>query len=373
MPIELKKTPANKPKKQTSLRVQLAQLRPKRFSNQDRMFFTEQLILLLETGGSLHEALSALQTQFENPAMQQLVQSLCEDINSGKSFSYALAKHEALFSSTYINLVAASESGGFIIPVLKELLEMDEKREQLRSTMVSALSYPVFLIFFSFAVVIFVLLVVFPKFSELFESIHDQLPATTVILMSASNLLAHYWIPLLAALGVALVAFNSWAKSESGKYRLDVLKLSVPVVKGVFIQLYLVQSLRVMSLSLKNGVSILDTIQACREIIANKRFQQFMDDLEEGVISGAGVSVGFANSNFVPDIVKHMINTGEQSGKLALVMARIADYYEKELTKRVQALSKLAEPIMLLVMGVVVGVIVSSLILPIFKLSRAVN
>ncbi len=372
MPIEF-----NEPKQTSTTKKSasslFAGLARKKFSTRDRMFFTEQLILLLETGGSLHEALSALQTQFENPAMEALVVSICDDINSGKSFSFALAKHEQLFSSTYINLVAASEAGGFIVPVLKELLEMDEKKEQLQSTLVSALSYPVFLIFFSFAVVIFVLLVVFPKFSELFESIQDQLPATTIFLMAASNLLANYWIPLLAGLGMAFFAFTSWSKSQAGKLRLDNFKLSFPVVKGIYVKLYMVQSLRVMSLSLKNGVSILDTIQACREIINNSRFQKFMDELEEGVMSGAGVAVGFANSKFVPDIVKHMVNTGEQSGNLALVMARIADYYDKELTKRVQALSKLAEPVMLLVMGVVVGVIVSSLILPIFKLSRAVN
>jgi len=131
--------------------------------------------------------------------------------------------------------------------------------------------------------------------------------------------------------------------------------------------------LQVLGLSLNNGVSVMESLDACRDVVRNSLFRQLISDVEEKVESGAGVAAGFENAAFVPDLAKHMIATGEQTGNLGKVMGRIAEYYEKQLTKKLGALSKLAEPIMLLVMGVIVGVLVSSLILPIFKLSRAVS
>ena len=160
------------PRKKLWARVQI--------SASDRKFFTAQLALLLETGTSMQLSLQALKKQLVNPAMARMVDQLLEDIEDGRQFSAALARHPDVFSSTYTNLIAASEDGGFMHEVLEQLLEMDEKREKLRQTVSSALSYPIFLLFFAFAVVIFVLVVVFPKFADLFSQIQDQLPVTTV-------------------------------------------------------------------------------------------------------------------------------------------------------------------------------------------------
>jgi type II secretory pathway component PulF len=234
-------------------------------STKERMFFTEQLAMLLGTGVSLHAALQGLKTQTDNEALARLIEQMFSDIAEGKTFSHALSRHPEVFSRTYVNLIAASENGGFMHQVLTQRLEMDEKREQLRATLVSALSYPVFLIVFSLGVVIFVLVVVFPKFGDLFAAIQDQLPVTTVILMAMSGFLMHYWMPLLGACAGAMVAARYWIASPAGTQRLDRLKLGLPGLRDVFIKLYLLQSLRVMSLSLANGVSIVDTLAACAE------------------------------------------------------------------------------------------------------------
>ncbi|MFW2374799.1 MAG: type II secretion system F family protein [Gammaproteobacteria bacterium] len=342
-------------------------------SDKDRMFFTEQLALLLETGASLQAGLQALKSQSDNPAMVRLIDALMTDIAEGKSLSYALSRHPEVFSTTYVNLVSASEAGGFMHEVLEQLLDMDEKREQLHNTLVSAFTYPVFLIVFSIAVVLFVLVVVFPKFGEMFSLIRDQLPVTTVFLMAISELLTQYWLALLGGVATGLILVSYWMKSPGGIQRLDQLKLSTPLFKDIFIQLYLVQSLRVMSLSLQHGVSIMDTLTACRDVVRNGVFRQFITRVEARVQEGAGIAVGFSNTHFIPAIVEQMISTGEETGNLPKVMGRVADHYERELSRRLTALSKLAEPVMLLVMGLVVGILVSSLILPIFKLSRAVN
>ncbi len=342
-------------------------------SASERMFFTEQLALLLETGESLYGALTTIVTQTEKPKMREIIEQVAQDVSEGRTFAGALRRHEDVFSQTYVNLIAASEQGGFMHEVLQQLLDMDKKREELRSTLISAATYPAFLITFSLAVVVFVLVVIFPKFGSMFESIADQLPMTTKVLMATSDVIRHNWIFIFGGLAIAIVAMHQWLVSDGGRATVDKWKLRLPGVRNIFTQIYLVQSLQVLSLSLNNGVSVMESLDACRDVVRNSLFRRLITNVEDKVESGAGVAAGFAEGEFIPDLAKHMIATGEQTGNLGKVMGRIAEYFEKQLTKRLEALSKLAEPLMLLVMGVIVGVLVSSLILPIFKLSRAVS
>jgi type II secretory pathway component PulF len=375
MAIELNapSTRSAKPKQADSISKALAGLMQKQPDVQDRILFTEQLALMLETGMALHEALKAFCTLDIKPGLKTIVESLMNDIEEGKTFSAALGKHAAFFSSAYINLVAAAEVGGFLDRVLVELKEMDEKREQLKSTVVSAMVYPAFLIVFSLGVVVFVLVFVFPKFADLFARISDQLPGSTKVLMAASQALINYWWLFIAVILLFVIAGQYWLRTEHGTETLDRLKLSVVVIRDIFVQLYLVQSMRLMSMSMANGVSVMDTLEACREVVRNNVFNRFIAQLQVHVEEGAGFSTGFEQAGFIPATVKQMIKTGDDTGNLPQVMARVADYYERELEKKLALFARLVEPIMLLVMGGVVGLIVSSLILPIFKLSRAVG
>jgi len=360
MAIELRVT--NKPEaKAVQLPSFLSAVMQKKLDVTDRIFFTEQLSLMLEAGMPLYESLKAFSSLENKPQLNIILSSLINDVEEGKSFSAALGKHPEFFSMAYINLVAAAENGGFLDKVLTELKVMDQKREKLKATVVSAMIYPAFLILFSFAVVIFVLIAVFPKFAVLFERIHDELPVTTLFLMAASNALINYWWLFLSALVLIVVSVYYWLGTPHGVEVLDRLKLSVVLIKDIFIQLYLVQSMRLMAMSMANGVSAIDTLGACSEVVNNSVFNRFISQLKTHVKEGA------------PPTVKQMIKTGDATGNLAQVMARIADYYETELEKKLALFARMVEPIMLLVMGVVVGLLVSSLMLPIFKLSRAVG
>jgi type II secretory pathway component PulF len=374
MAIELNaiSTQADKAKKTDAVTATLTGLMQKKPDVQDRIFFTEQLALMLETGMALHEALKAFCTLDIKPELKAIVESLMNDVEEGRTFSAALARHAEFFSSAYINLVAAAEVGGFLDRVLVELKEMDEKREKLKATVVSAMVYPAFLILFSLGVVVFVLVFVFPKFADLFARISDQLPGSTRVLMAASNALIHYWWLIAAVLALTIIAGRFWLSTPQGTETLDRLKLSVFMIRDIFIQLYLVQSMRLMAMSMANGVSVMDTLEACREVVRNNVFNRFVAQLQVHVEEGAGFSTGFEQASFIPATVKQMIRTGDDTGNLPQVMSRVADYYERELEKKLALFARLVEPIMLLVMGAVVGLIVSSLILPIFKLSRAV-
>ncbi len=372
--ITSKKTASQKSKPiAIQLPVFLAEITQKKLDVNDRIFFTEQLSLMLETGMPLFESLKAFATLDIKPQMKKIVDSMLGNVEEGKSFSAALSGHPEFFSLAYINLVEAAENGGFLDKVLIELTVMDDKREKLKATVVSAMIYPAFLILFSIAVVIFVLVAVFPKFAVMFERIQDELPGSTLFLMAASNALINHWWAFLVATAVIGVAGFYWMRTPQGREVIDNLKLSVYVIKDIFIQLYLVQSMRLMSMSMANGVTVMDTLDACSEVVSNNVFNRFISGLKVHVKEGAGFSDGFNEAEFIPATVKQMIKTGDTTGNLAQVMARVADYYERELEKKLAIFTRLVEPIMLLVMGTVVGLIVSSLILPIFKLSRAVG
>ena len=351
----------------------LRRFRRPRVRPSDLMMLLEQLGLLLETGVTLHAALSSLREGCPSPALAGVLDAIVDDIAAGRSFSSALARHPEVFSATYVNLIAASENGGFMPDVLKQLLQLEEKREKLRSTLVAAGAYPAFLSVFSLGVVIFVLVVVFPQFGRIFENIRDELPITTKVLMWCSDVLREAWLPLLGVFAAAVWLGRRWAASAAGRELLDALKMRAPIASGIFVKLYLVQSMRAMSLSLANGVSAVDTLAACDQVVNNALFRRFIAGLRRDVEQGESLAVGFAKADFIPPVVRQLISTGDASGSLPKVMGRVADFYERELEKQLALLARLAEPVMLLVMGVVVGLVVSSLILPIFSLSRGLG
>jgi type II secretory pathway component PulF len=284
-----------------------------------------------------------------------------------------LSKHPDLFSTTYVSLIAASEAGGYIRRILEHLLQMEKQREELKNSLVSAVSYPAFLMIFSLGMVVFILAVVFPKFGTLFTSIHDQLPVTTLFLMAVSQAITDYWwiiVPVCAAL---IACFMFWLKSAGGRRIVDQLKLKLPMIRHIFIKIYLIQTMRILSLSLKNGVNLTEALSLAKGVVNNQGFTDFLDKLLNDVIEGRSLAHGFNTTAFIPPIVQQMVTTGEATGNLALVSDRIADYFQQDLEKLLKLVTKAIEPLMLLVMGVVVGVLVSSLILPIFKLSHAVH
>jgi type II secretory pathway component PulF len=377
MPLELNPTrtsagAAIKAASRPSLNMEI-RFRAPRISIQQRITFTERLVLLLDTGVSLLEALKAMQHQPESPLLASIITSVANAISEGKSFSYALGRHPEMFPTTYVSLVGAAEEGGFLPQVLAQLYRMDEKNSQMSSNIKAALSYPIFLMVFSVLVIVFVLVFIFPKFEALFASIHDQLPMTTLFLMALSGLVRHHWLVLSVGLGAVSFACYRWFGSAGGRQMLDLAKMRLPVIRDIYIQVYLSQTLRVLGLSLTSGVPITIALKATQGVVRNALFSGFLEGLKQHVNEGRGIAIGFSSSPIVPPLVQQMVTTGEQTGNLGMVMTRVAEFYERELAKRITVLSKAIEPIMLIVMGVVVGLIVVSLILPIFKLSRAIH
>lgn len=340
---------------------------------QERMFLTQQLALLLETGTNLHSALVALAKQTQRKQVTQLIEGLASRVEGGGRFAAALAEHPDCFDRTFVNVIAASESGGFVHEALEQLRQIDGQRLQMRRELVNAFTYPAFLLSFSVAVVVFVLVVVFPKFESMFARIANELPATTRMLMTASDLIIDSWMALVVAVAACIAAIWFALQSTPGRQWIDRFKLQCPGIRQLFVELYLVQSLRVLSLSLTNGVNLVEALGACTETVKNQSYRRFLGDVQTKVEQGEGIGSGFSGNPIVPELVQQMIVTGERSGNLAIVTDRVASFYEERLTDRLAMLSRLAEPLMLVVMGGIVGVIIASLVLPIFKLSGSVH
>jgi len=348
------------------------QFEPK-ISAADRKFFTEQLALLLETGNSLVDSLILIGEQSTNTAFSRLIDEIREHVEEGMAFSTALATHPELFPTTYVTLIKASEDGGYMDRVLNHIMSMDEKREELQATLMSAFTYPIFLGLFTSGVVIFILAYVFPKFAVMFESIKDDLPPLTVVLMALSEITTEYGWMIFAGVCVAGLFLWTRFRQMDGQQIVNNLLTGIPLFRRLIYQIYLIQVMRVLSLSLENGVNLLDALTACKDVVRFSKYAELIESLRKHVTEGRGLSIGFSESRYVPALAQQMIQIAEEAGRLPLVTGRIADYYQRELERRLNALSKIVEPLMLLVMGVVVGLIVSALILPIFKVSGSVH
>ncbi len=339
----------------------------------DRIAFTEQLALLLETGVPLHTALQELQAQSRRPPVKAAIGALHGDILDGKPLSVALAHRPEMFPATYTHLVAAAEEGGFLPDVLEQLKELDEKAQNLRSALVAALTYPIVLLALSLVVVVFILLWVFPRFAELFASIHDRLPFTTLILMALSDFLRQYWPVVIVGIGLLTLAARRVVASVDGRAALERLVMATPAIGTLVMQIHMVRVFRILALSLSRGVPLLKALAAAHEIASTVALRDATARMQLSVEEGRGLSAALVETDFIPPLAREMLVTGERTGHLAKVLDRLAGHYQNKLEQRLATLAKVIEPVMLLFMGGLVAMIVSALILPIFKLSAAVH
>ena len=328
---------------------------------------------MLGTGTPLNRSLIAIKPQIKSPFFKGIVEDLITDIEGGKSFSAAMAKYEKEFSPITINMIKAGEISGSLETMLSQAELYEKKKAEFKAMIKRAMTYPLLLMTLSLCVIIFVLTFVFPKFADLFADVWEILPASTKILMGVSNFTLEYWYLLIIAL--ILVVFAAWSSLKSKKVLvlLDRLKIKTPLIGTIFIMAYTSQMLRTLGFLINGGVPLLDGLKTTRETIRNTLYQGFVDKIIQSAKDGQGISLAFLQTDFLPETVKQVIKTGEDSGKLDFVMIRLSDYYDNEMEKQLKLLSTIIEPLALLIMGVVVGFIVMSIVLPIFKLSKAIH
>ena len=339
----------------------------------EQIFFFTQLSLMLEIGTSLTGSLRALAEQNRNPAFKEVLQAMLQDIEEGKQLSDAMMRHPKIFSRIYVSLVKAGETGGFLKNTIDSIVVMQERRQVLITQLRSTLTYPVILCIMALGVVVFVLVGILPKFMVLFAGKESILPLTTRALMAMSASLRSYWWAYAIGAGGIFFGSASALRSPPGQALLDLFFVRAPLIATLFNKIMTCQLLRTLGHLLESHVPLIDALDVTHTTFKNRHFAAFVDDIRLHVQGGGRLSQAFAANPYVMQTVKQMVATGEEVGNLPKVMLRLAKFYDIEIEKDLKIIGSLVEPAALVILGAVVGVIVSSVILPIFRIAGAVQ
>jgi len=342
-------------------------------STRELIFFSSQLSLMIEIGTPLNEGLTSIARQIKNPVFKKAITGLVKDVEAGNLLSTSLETYPDLFSEVYVSLIKAGENSGELKEMVDRAVMVQEKQEKFIATLKKAMTYPLILCGVSVAVVVFLLTFVFPRFAVLFEDIKDILPASTKFLLYVSNSIRTSWIYPVLFVGIIAAGAYTFAKSTKGRLIIDTLKMSLPGINQIFVRVYLVQMMRTLGFLMICNVPLMDALLITRRGVNNLVFVKFIDKTARNLEEGKGMSISFTESAFIPESAKQIVKTGEDTQNISKVMLKLSDYYENEIDDQMRKFTTIIEPLLLIFMGVVVGVIVMSLILPIFKLSRTVR
>lgn len=343
-------------------------------SRKDILNFTNQLAVMIRAGISLQEALESIGSQIQNAKFRAIVLDLKARIEGGQSFSQALGEHPEVFTNLYINMVAAAEISGSMSSMLQQLTEYLDQEAETRSQVISAMVYPGIIATMAVTCVTFLLTFVLPKFLTVFAGKEHLLPAPTKAIMVLSTVMRNYWFIVFPAIAGAILGFWFFTnKTRPGKAWWDRVLLRIPILKTLCRSLYITRSLHTMGVLTNAGVPILDTLSITAHITGNVLYENMWKGVHEEVRQGKKIAGSLGVYNLMPGNVVQMIQSGEESGTLGDVLRDISDFYGRELKTTIKTVCSMIEPLMIVVMGVLVGFIAMSIILPIFKMSSVVG
>jgi general secretion pathway protein F len=323
---------------------------------------TRQLSTLLGAGVPLVASLDSLISQKSSPLLKKIIAQIKESVNQGNSLAFSLSQHPKIFSNFYINMVRSGEASGSLDVVLSQLAEFGENQEALRGRFKAALAYPAFMSLIGISVLFFLITFIVPT-----------LPLPTVVLINVSNFLLSFWWVILLAMFSGIILLKYSKKRPSVNYIWDKLKLRIPVLGPMNQQIALARFGRTLGSLLQSGVSLLSALQIARNIVNNVLIAEVLDKAEDEIRAGKSLAGSLSQSRWVSSMVVQMISVGEQSGELETMLNKIADTHEREVESRIMALTSMLEPVMILIMGLIVGFVVISILLPIFEMNQMIG
>lgn len=344
---------------------------------QDICLVTRQLATLLRAGMPLAPALGALQEQFtgvsqRQASLAQVLGRIHTRVVGGVSLSDALTEFPSLFSATYCSMVASGEMGGTLEKVLSHMADSLEKRQTLTLKIRAALAYPFLMGIVAIGVVVFLLSHVVPSITQIFLEMNRTLPMPTRILIAISGFFERYYLLVLLALVVSGVGLLIYQKSPQGRKRWDQLVLRLPLLRSLLLQIEITRLSRTLGMLLAGGVPVLRALEITRDILQNTGLQNAWSEVREQVQKGKGLADAMKRTGVFPPMVCHVIATSQNTGTMESGLFNIADMYETQLEATLKTLTSLLEPLILLVMGVLVGFIVMAVLLPIFDINQAI-
>ena len=341
----------------------------KKIKTKDLMVFTQELRTLIHAGIPLDRCLTTVSQLSENPAMTEVVRDILKEVKAGKSFSEGLAKYPEVFPKVYISMVKAGEAGGSLDEILGRLTTYIESKEELRSHIVGALIYPALLSMVGIVSVVVLTVFVVPRFVVIFGDMGVDLPLPMMILNGISQALRGFWWLIIAALFAAGYGIKHFRDSEEGRLKWDRKLLEIPLLGDVLRKVEVSRFARTLGMLLRGGAPLLQSMTIVRDIIGNQSIARTIDPIRSGIKKGEGIAQPIRQSGVFPPLAMHLVEVGEETGRLDDMLIQVADTYDVEVRNGIKGLIAFFEPAIILFMGLVIGTIVVSMLMAIFSMN----
>lgn len=341
----------------------------------DLAIFSRQFATMINAGLSLVRTLSILEQQSSNKRLKDIVAQVRVDVEGGRPLSDSMAKHPKAFSSLFVNMVKAGETGGVLDEVLERIAAYMEKEQALRAKIKAAMVYPLLLSTAALGGLFFMTIVILPQFESLFKELggSGQLPLPTQIAMASSVAIRRYWYILFIGGGVGMFVLRRYLQTPGGRARYDRFKLKMPVVGELNRKIVVARFTRTLGTLIASGVPIMQSLEVVAKAIDNVVIGEAVDAVRSSIREGQTIAIPLQFSGVFPPMVVQMAKVGEETGALEQMLQKVADFYDVEVESMVAGLTSLLEPILIIFMGVIVGAMVISLYLPIFQLATGVK
>lgn len=343
----------------------------KKIRGKDLQVFTRQFSTLLESGIPVMEGLDALSRSTANLNLSTVLRGVVKDVSEGKRLGDAMASYPKSFDAFYINMVKAGEEGGVLDTVLRRLAEYIEKSVKVVSKIRGAMVYPAAILAVAILVISIIMIFVIPQFEELFSSLGQDLPQITVLVIDASRGLVNNWYYILGGLLLTVFGFMYWVGTPEGKRTFDKMLIQVPLIKDVIIKGGLARFSRTLSTLLGAGVGIMESLEIAAKTSGNYVLERSFMRARSAVAEGRSMTQPLAAEKFIPPMVIQMIAVGEQTGNIDTMLSKVADFYEDEVDSAVSALTSSMEPLLMVVLGGIIGTLVIAMYMPIFNMAGA--
>lgn len=345
----------------------------KKIKLKDISLFCKQMSVMLESGISLNNAVDILEQQATSKNLKSSLKIVSKSLKEGSQLSKAMLDQEGMFPDLLIRMVQAGEKTGKLDEVLEKMSEHYNKELKTSRQIRGAMIYPAVLAFLAVAAVLALLYVVIPSFSGIFEQSGMAMPLPTRIVLAASNFVRSYWYILFGVTGILVFLFLRYRSTEAGRYQLDRLKLNLPVIKGPMQKIVTARFASTLAILTSAGIPLVEAIESAAATTNNAVVIEKMKIANEGLQKGERLTGMITSTGLFPPMMLSMVKIGEESGSLESMLVKTSDYYEEELETAIKQLLSLLEPAMIIVMGVIIGGIVASVMLPMFELAHAVD
>lgn len=344
-------------------------LKPK-VTDKDLIVFNRQLATLFSAGIPLLMGIQGLAEQVQNKTFKEILLKLAAEIQTGSSFSDALAKHPKVFSGLYINMIRAGEASGTLDETLKRLSLLVEHAAETKAKIKAATRYPKIVIGAMLIAVAILMKFVVPNFMDIFKQVNLELPLATRMLIGANDVFANYWFLLFGGAGCLYFAFRAYTKTYRGRRQLDLLKLKVPIFGPIFLKIAMSVFARTLSTLNRSGLSIIENLKICAEVVNNIPIAEVINDIEESVKRGESIAVTMKKSKFFTPMVVQMMSAGEESGELDNMLVKVSEYYDMEVDYAIKNIASLIEPILLVFLGGMVLFLMLAIFLPMWDMTK---